>query len=286
MKSVTIPKSYEVGQVFNYFFMSDLHHDSPEHNRPLLIRELDEAIKAEADIFIGGDLFSMLINGDRKRYTPSRARYYGEDAHINCAIEELYNTLLPYARNIRVILSGNHEETTVKFHGIDPTAALIDRLNSNPGVCIEYLGYEGYIRIAYKYSNGNDSRYYDIKAHHGAGGKAEVTFGTITQQRFMYAHEADLYWNGHSHQSLVLPKVYKSYMDKYGKIKVKLRQSIVTSPYVHIVENEDTKRGNHAKPMKVDYSHMMRTLQSDGGIMVSHTFTGRSSEDMLVRFIS
>lgn len=286
MRSVIINKPYESGQVFNYFFMSDLHHDSPEHNRPLLIKELEMAKEHNADIFIGGDLFSMLINGDRKRYTPSRARYYGEDAHINAAIEELYHTLLPYACLIRVILSGNHEETTVKFHGIDPVACLVDRLNMLQDTNIEYLGYEGYIRLAYKYAKGNDSRSYDIKAHHGAGGKSEVTFGTITQQRFMYAHEADLYWNGHTHEALVLPRKYKSYLDKNGNPRVKRRDCIVTAPYVHIVEHEATKRGNSAKPMKVDYGHSMRTLQSDGGIMVRHQFTGRDADSLEVHIIS
>lgn len=278
MRSVIIQKEYEVGDSFNYFFMSDLHADAPYHDRDLMVKELDQALEEDADIFIGGDLWSMLLNGDRKRYTPSQARYPGEDDHIGAAIRELFNVLKPYAHKIRVILAGNHEETTLKFHGIDPIAALIDRLNMLPDVCIEYLGYQGFIRLQYKYANGASGQSVDIKAHHGAGGKSEVTFGTITQQRFMYANIADIYWNGHSHEKLILPEKNCVYLDQRGNIKVKRRLAFVTAPYVKVTCQEETTRGDHARPMKVNYGNQMRTFQSTGGVMLHHKFS--SKEDL------
>jgi len=53
------------------FLCSDLHLDSPAHDRKLLVRELDRALELDADIIIGGDVFDALLPGDRKRHTPS-----------------------------------------------------------------------------------------------------------------------------------------------------------------------------------------------------------------------
>ena len=280
MRSVILQKEYNVGDIFYYGFMSDMHLDAPDHDRDRLIEDLEFFKEHNADIFIGGDNWSMLMNGDRKRYTPSQARYPGEDAHINHAINEAVDVLTPYAHLIKVMLSGNHEETTLKFHGIDPTAALIDRLNEKTGSSIEYLGYQGFIRLSYKYANGNETRMVDIKAHHGAGGAAEVSKGTITEQRFIHSNIADIYWNGHTHYSLVMPCDNAAYLDNKGVPRARTRLALVSAPYVHVVSHESTKRGNHARPMKVNYGNRMRTYVSTGGHMVYHIFNGKSADTM------
>ena len=285
MRALTIEKKYKVGNVFNYFLCSDLHMESPEHDRKLLVKELDYAVKKEADIFFAGDIFEFLMNGDRKRFSPSKEKYYGEDAHINFAIDEAFEVLKPYGPNIKAALCGNHETSVMKHHSIDPVALLIDRLNELPDTNIEYLGYSGYIRVRYTYEKGNHCQSFDIYATHGTGGGAVITKGTIGVNRQMTAHIANLYWSGHTHTKLVLPDDVCSYLDQNGVIKHKSRKGLITGAYVLPVHHEETKLRGKAKPYHVSYGDQMRTLQSSGGMLVEHEFTA-IKEPMTVRIIS
>jgi UDP-2,3-diacylglucosamine pyrophosphatase LpxH len=284
MRAVIIEKEYEVGDRFGIFLASDLHIDSPDHDRKLLIREFDEAVRLNARIIIAGDVYDFIMNGDSKRYTPSRGKYGQEDAHINHAIDESFNVLSKYAKNIDVMMLGNHESSVVKHHSIDPVAILINRLNRECGADIYYLGYQGFIRYQYKYKNGNSSRSYDIKACHGSGGSSPVTKGTITLNRYMNMHDADLYFSGHTHSKVILPCEPRSYLDNKGNIKWKERKAIVTGAYVNPVESENTRTASGARPYNVNYGDMMRSFQSTGGVMVEHEFIGK--DEMITRIIS
>jgi len=274
MRAVTIEKDFKSGDTFNYFLMSDLHLESPEHNRKLLIKELDYAKKHNADIFIGGDIWDFINNGDRKRYTPSRNKYGELDAVINEAIDEAFEVLKPYAKNIKVILCGNHESSVIKFHNFDPAAVLVRDLNRLHCADVKYLGYQGYIRLRYKYKKGNRSFNFDIKAHHGTGGSSEITKGTITINRFMNAHSADAHWFGHTHTKVILPDENQSYLNEKGNICTRSRKGIITGAYVYPVNEKNTTRNGNPASYNIDYGDMKRTLQSTGGVMLRHEFEG------------
>lgn len=284
MRAVTIQKTFKTGDIFNYYLMSDLHIESPEHDRKLLIKELEYAKKNNADIFIGGDIFDFINNGDRKRYTPSRNKYEELDAVINEAIDEAFEILKPYAKNIKVMLCGNHESSVIKHHSFDPAAVLTRELNKLSGVDIKYLGYQGYIRLKYSYAKGKRNFNFDIKAHHGTGGAAEITKGTITINRFMNSHIADLYWSGHTHTKVILPDETQSYMNLDGNICTKSRKGIITAAYVCPVKEVGTTRNGKVNPYNIDYGDTKRTLQSTGGVMFSHEF--ETIEGITTRIIS
>ncbi len=281
MRAVTITKEYEPGETFNLFLCSDIHLESPEHNRQLFIKEMDYAVKKKADILIGGDVFDMILPGDRKRHTMSRTKYEDTDAILNEALQEAINLFTPYAKNIKVILCGNHDDAVTKYHSIDIVALLIYELNKLPGVHIEYLGYQGYIRYYYKYKNGNQTHTYDIKASHGTGGGAVVTRGTIGINRQMTASIADLYWSGHVHSKVILPDENCSYLDNRGNIRYKSRKGIITGAYVYPVTQQATERDGRPNPYNPDYGDRQRTLQSTGGVLISHEFD--SKDIMTVR---
>ena len=284
MRSTTIRKDYKAGDKFGYFLMSDLHLDSPEHDRKLLIRELDYAIKMNADILIGGDVFDFILKGDNKRFTNSRNKYPGEDAVLNHAIEEAFKVLSPYAKNIKAILLGNHEASVIKFHSIDILAMLIDRLNDLEGVNIDYCGYQAYIRIRYEYEKGNHCETYVIKATHGSGGGSPVTKGTISLNRYMNMYQADLYFSGHTHSKVILPCEPQGYLDQNGTPKWRERKAIVTGAYVKPIELEPTSKLGRANPYNINYGDNMKSLQSTGGVMIEHEFI--SSKEYITRIIA
>ena len=115
MRAVTIEKTYNVGDTFSYYICGDFHIDSREHDRKLLISELEEAKARGSRIIILGDIFDFIMNGDSKRYTPSRSRYGHEDGHINYAIDEAFDVLVPYAESIDIMMLGNHESSVIKY---------------------------------------------------------------------------------------------------------------------------------------------------------------------------
>ena len=285
IRSMMLPiMEYEIGDVFNTFFMSDLHIESPSHNRDLLIKDFEYAKKKKAIIFLGGDVVTLIVSGDRKRFTPSSEKFFGEDDVFNFTVEEVVKVLTPYAYMIKGILCGNHEANYEKFNHADILATIIWELNKLENVNIEYLGYEAYIRLRYKYKNGGFHKTFDIKGHHGTGGQAEVTKGTITLNRFMTYHFADLYWNGHLHTKVVLPDEPITYMDRMGNICIRSRKGIITGSYLFPVINGKTKfKSGRPRSYKIDYGHTKRTLQSSGGILMEQTFV--SKEEMETRII-
>jgi hypothetical protein len=277
MRAVTIRKEYNVNDEYNIFLCSDIHLENPDHNRDLLHKEMKNAVKKNADILIGGDLFDAILPGDRKRYTPSHTKYEDQDAIINAMLTEAVELFTPYAKNIKVILCGNHDDCLTKYHAIDLVALLIYELNKLEGVNIEYLGYSGFIRYQFKYAKGAFQQSYDIYASHGTGGGAVITKGVIGINRQMTANIADLYWSGHTHTKVLLPDEICAYIDQNGNIRSKSRKGIITGAYLYPVKQQKTTRGNKPNSYNVDYGDKMRSYQSSGGMML--TFDIESKEN-------
>jgi len=180
---------------------SDLHIDSPSHCRAELLRDLEEAKKKRARIFINGDVWDAIFPRD-KRF--SGAQGMGKiDALVDYAVDMAFELLKPYANNIDFIGAGNHERTVVKYCYTDPVNNLIGRLNGirskqrNP---IRHGGYSGFLTISFrdKKHSIREVWYY----HHGKGGSAPVTKGAIDLYRVRAGNVADVYWLGHKHTNM------------------------------------------------------------------------------------
>jgi len=271
-RAVTIERFFNYGETFNTFFCGDIHLDSPGHDRKLFISEMDYAVSHNCDIVILGDIFDLITHGDRKRYTPSSNKY-GTDTAINSMFDEAVKLFTPYAKNIKVMLCGNHEGSVVKYHNFDLAVMLVWELNKLDGVDIKYMGMQGYIRLRYKKVDAPDkkSTSYDIKSHHGVGGSAEITKGTITLNRFMAAYEADLHVMGHTHTKVILPDENRGYLTREGEVRAKSVKAFIVGAYVYPVTQQDITFKGKANPYSIDYGDTRRTLQSTGGIMISQT---------------
>lgn len=193
----------------NVACFSDLHLDAPDHEAELLDRDLEEAAELGARFFVGGDIWSLILPGDRKRYSGQHGK--GEyDALVDIAVEMAYERLKPYADFIDLIGVGNHESSVARFHYTDPINRLIDALEAkrDPKLGgIQHAGYSGFIRLRFVHTNqsgktkGHRSRVYTDTwfYHHGTGGNAIVTRGAIDFQRLRAEVRADTYWLGHRH---------------------------------------------------------------------------------------
>lgn len=185
-------------------FSADRHHDSIHCNRDLELRHLEKARERNAIIMDCGDLFCAM----QGKYDPRasmddiRREDVGED-YLDRIVTHAAEFYGPYADLFAVLGHGNHETSIRKRHGIDLTAQLVQRLNSEYGGTARPGLYAGYVLLRFSYGKSETKR---IKYHHGAGGGGPVTRGVIqTNRQAVWMPSADIVVNGHTHDAWVVP---------------------------------------------------------------------------------
>lgn len=220
-------------QDFYFGLFSDLHIDADDVDRRKMIRDLNEVVEKDGRIFINGDSFDAIFPTDKKRYT--RGSDPGEhDAKMNVMVREVADVLRPYANYIDLIGVGNHETSPIKYNNFDPVMALCYDLNRDRDKSlapIKHGGYRGFIRLVFDNGNKEAVSTYDIFYDHGKGGSASVTKGMIDINRFVYGYNADLYWFGHKHTSIMDDGIRKVGLNRAGKIVVTEHRAVFTAGY-------------------------------------------------------
>ena len=180
--------------------LSDVHFDSVYCERKLLKQVLDEAVEKNAVIMFNGDFFDMMQSRNDKRGTKSslRKEYLG-DNYFDLVIDDAFNFLKPYAKNIALMADGNHETAITKNYETNPLDRLCYILRKDADSKVEHTGYQSWVNLMFE-SVQNSYASFNIKLHHGSGGNARVTKGVIEHNRMSsYVEGADLIWLGHTH---------------------------------------------------------------------------------------
>ena len=115
--------------------MSDLHFGAPNVDYARMLEDLEEAKRNNDRILLDGDIFDMILPGDVKRYIPEALAtpLQGRSNIVNVIVKYAAEFLKPYATQIDMIATGNHEESVMKYHHVDPVQLLVGKLNENPG---------------------------------------------------------------------------------------------------------------------------------------------------------
>lgn len=179
--------------------LSDVHFDSKSCERELLKSTLDKALEKNAIILVNGDFFDMMQSkSDRRHMKGAIRKEYLGDNYFDLVIEDAYEFLKPYAKNILVMADGNHETAITKNYETNPLERLCYMLRKEGGSNTQHTGYQGWVVLSFN-NNGARASFY-IKMHHGSGGNARVTKGIIEHNRMStYVEGADLIWLGHTH---------------------------------------------------------------------------------------
>lgn len=228
MKAYSWVAPAKAGQVIKLALFSDIHFDSPDCDRETLKKHLDYCLKDGRYILINGDFFDMIILGDRKRATPHHIT--NTDNQLNVKLNEAYEFLKPYQNNILFFGRGNHEESIMKYNGLDVLEMLTTMLNMGSEHKILYGNYTNFLRFTFKEKNRNEYNY-DIYAHHGCGGSAPATKGMLDFGALAKGINADLIWIGHKHSSLIDYSAPVMHIDRNGDVILKNRQCIETPSY-------------------------------------------------------
>jgi hypothetical protein len=185
-------------------FLGDLHLDNPKADRAALKRILDEAVAREAAVLLLGDVFdAMQGSGDRRGTKKDlMAKYTGRDDYLTALVEDVSEFLRPYARNIWVVLQGNHESSVARHYGVHLEQLLAYELNKAGG-SVTVPGYQTYAQVGLKFGeNQTGAGTIPFWIAHGHGGGGEVTKGVIQAQRRAVTYpDARFVVSGHIHSS-------------------------------------------------------------------------------------
>ena len=230
MKAHEFVTEAKAGKTIKLALFSDIHFDSPDCDRETLKKHLDFCLKDGRYILFGGDLFDAIILSDRKRAVAHLIE--NTDNQLNKKLDEIYNFLKPYQSQILFMGRGNHEESIIKYNGIDLLQMLTTMLNMGQEHKILYGNYANFIRFTFKEKGANRREtHYDIYQHHGAGGNAPQTKGMLDFQQLAKGVNADLIWIGHKHHSLIDYSNPIMFIDRNGDVILKNRQCIQTPSY-------------------------------------------------------
>lgn len=229
MKAFTWETAANAGKTIKLALFSDIHFDSPDCDTESLKKHLDWCKKDGRYILINGDLVDGILLGDKKRAVPHLIT--NTDNQLNIKLNTLYEFLKPYQENILFIGRGNHEESILKYNGLDVIEMLTTMLNMGQDHKILYGNYANFLRFAFKEKTSGKHYNYDIYAHHGAGGSAPATKGMLDFGALAKGINADLIWIGHKHNALVDYSAPVMHIDTNGEVILKNRQCIETPSY-------------------------------------------------------
>ena len=208
---------------------SDLHVDNPNFDKSTFEEHAKYCLKDGRYMLFDGDIFDAIIRTDKKRAVNSLLE--PGDNQLNIKLDKAYELLKPYQEQILFMGRGNHEESVLKYSGIDVLDLLAKMLNSGKNHQILVGNYVNFLRFSFLNNAKKSVAHYDIFAHHGAGGSAPVTKGMIDFNRLANGVNADLIWIGHKHQSIVDYSAPVMFIDNNGNVILKNRQCIQTPSY-------------------------------------------------------
>ncbi|MBO4622537.1 MAG: metallophosphoesterase [Bacilli bacterium] len=229
MKALQYNVPLKAGTTLKLALFSDIHFDSPDCDKATLKKHLDFCLKDGRYILIGGDLFDAILLRDGKRAV-NHLMEKG-DNQLNIKINEIVEFLRPYKDNILFIGRGNHEESILKYSGVDILELTTQLLNAGSKHQIQYGNYANFLRFNFVNKSNRSLLHYDIFENHGAGGNSPVTKGMIDFNRIAKGTLTDLIWLGHKHNAIADYSDPIMYLDQNGEVKMKNRQCIQTPSY-------------------------------------------------------
>lgn len=217
--------------------MSDVHFDSIHCNRELFKEHLDYIKEKNGIIMIHGDLFDVMgtFRDPRSKPNDLRPEYIVPGkGYLDLIVEDAYNFLRPYKKNLLLITEGNHETNITRRHDVN----IIDRLCfalRNDGGVTKKGGYSGYVNILLTRAGSQAKSSLKYYYHHGKGGNAHRSKGVLySQLDAMKNPDADIIVSGHDHNAIHDPSNVSEYlctMSKKYTIKHKQKSWIKLGSY-------------------------------------------------------
>ena len=245
MKAIQYNTPLKAGTTLKLAVFSDIHFDSVYSDHQTLKKHLDFCLKEGRFVIINGDLFDAILLKDQKRATNHLMEQ--NDNQLNAKINKAVEFLKPYRDIILFIGRGNHEESILKYSGIDILEITTQLLNADNKSKhqIQYGNYSNFLRFNFTDTRNKSVLHYDIFMHHGLGSNSPVTAGMIDFNRLSTSILADLVVIGHKHRAVQNNSQPIMYVDQAGEVRQKNRQFMQTPSYQksHEIDNHNVKFG-------------------------------------------
>lgn len=212
------------------------------------IEHLEKAKTRQALILDGGDLFDVMQGkfDPRRSYNDLRDEFKADNM-LDLIVTDAARFYGPYASQFVMIGRGNHDQAIIKNNGTDLISNLVHRLNADHGGKIQAGGYGGWVRFMFT-MQGTRRLSKNLKYFHGSGGGGPVTRGTIqTNRQAVYLPDADIVYNGHTHDSFVLP-IKRERITDLGVVTGDLQYHVRSTTYKD--EYRDGAAGWHVETWK------------------------------------
>lgn len=229
MKAIQFNTTIRANIPLKMALISDTHIDNPNFDKATFVEHAQYCLDDQRYMLLGGDLFDGIIRTDQKRAVNSLLER--GDNQLNIKLDMAYELLKPYQEQILFFGRGNHEESILKYNGVDLLEMLAKILNAGKKHQIIVGNYANFLRFNFQDKRGKSVAHYDIYQHHGMGGSAPVTKGMIDFNRIAKGVNADLIWIGHKHQAVIDASDPIMYLDQNGNVVLKNRQCIMTPSY-------------------------------------------------------
>jgi hypothetical protein len=179
---------------------ADWHWDNPKSRLDCIERDLKEAKRIGAMVISCGDHFCAMQGKYDKRSSKDSIRpEHQTGSYLDALVETAADFLTPYKEVMGLISVGNHETAIYGRHETCLTSRLVERLRTSGSQCRKG-GYNGWLLFRHMCNDGKQGgEAYRMYYHHGSGGDAPVTHGTIAMSRVNQFVDADCILSGHLH---------------------------------------------------------------------------------------
>lgn len=181
---------------------ADWHWDNPKTRLDAIERDLKMAKKLGAMVISCGDHFCAMQGKFDKRSSKDSIRpEHQSGSYLDRLVETAAEFLMPYKEVLGLITVGNHETAIYNRHETCLISRLVERLRAAGSPCRKG-GYNGWLMfrgLDRPDSNRQRGESFRMYYHHGSGGDAPVTHGTIAMSRVSQFVDADCILSGHLH---------------------------------------------------------------------------------------
>jgi len=187
---------------------SDAHHDNPSSLNDLEEEHLRQAKKRNAPIIDNGDAFcAMQGKWDPRSDKSALKPEHQEDDYLDALVSTYAEFLKPYAKQLAVLGTGNHETSILKRRETNLTERLAERLRVLAGFKGFTGSYTSWVFIKARLGKERGVRNtVKLWRTHGQGGGGPVTRGVIqSNRRAVYVPDANIIASGHIHEEWIVP---------------------------------------------------------------------------------
>jgi hypothetical protein len=186
---------------------SDAHHDNPDSLNDLEEKHLKLAKERNAPIIDNGDAFcAMQGKWDPRADKSALKPEHQVDDYLDALVSTYADFLAPYASQLAVLGTGNHETSVLSRRETNLTERLAERLRVMAGFKGFTGSYTSWVFIKAKCGKANSRNTIKLWRTHGQGGGGPVTRGVIqSNRRAVYVPDANIVVSGHIHEEWVVP---------------------------------------------------------------------------------